>query len=190
MKSRGPENPFIKLNFRGTKKIIRKDTLEPLPFLYALVDREWSENNVCDDEGYYMVDESSSVTLYLCDLFRSWLELGRPSALGEIHLPGHCATRGLFASVARRMGCETDFVEAILKAEKKVPDESKLFNCYYCGKTFLEDERETRKECRYHGEGCNCRDPTRTNALACCARVPFHTPKKLKIAKDRFPRDL
>lgn len=174
-----PENPFIRLNFRGTKRLVRKDTLEVLPFLYAMVNGEWKQNNPVDEDGYYLVDENIETIFTLVDLYRAWMELGEPDGLDKVALLKK-VSRAILASTARRLGCETEFVEALLNSHE-TPDESELFNCYYCGKTFIKGERHIRLPCEYHKLSCTCRPGSSFK----CARVPYHTPVPLAIAEKR-----
>jgi hypothetical protein len=182
-KSQETENPYIKFSFRGKKRMMRKDTLEPFPFLYALIDREWRHNHPVDDDSY-IVDEDYQMIALLADLFRAWVELNKPLSIDTCGLVMlKVVDRGLLASIARRMGCDDEFVKTLLNPADII-DEKNLFNCYYCGKTFLKGERLVMKECAYHMSTCSCSD--RTLRYHACARVPFHTPVPLGIARKKL----
>lgn len=171
----------VYLNCRGKKVIVRRDTLECFPFFQSYLSTTW-DDNPCDDDGNYIVDESAEFIFHLVDLYRCWLELGSPIAFDDISLSSKIVRRGLLASVARRLGCEETFIHAILN--RNAQDESKLYKCYYCKLIFMEGESAAMKECLYHRHGCRCKDRSRNSLYTKCGRLPYHSATKLDIAED------
>jgi hypothetical protein len=161
------------MNFRGAIFALRKDTLEAVPYLEALVTRQ-SENDPRDSKGRLLVDESGTKVYYIIDKYREWLEDQKPT-----HFSTSGLARGLYVSVARRLGCDPDFVDA-LKSTKIIDDED-TFKCLYCGNVYAKTEREAFRECRYHPRDCKCREP---NSRFGCSRNPYHSAKRIKLSKN------
>ena len=167
-----PNSPYVCMNFRGTIYALRKDTLEGVPYLEALVTRQ-SANDPRDSKGRLLVDESGPKVYYIIDKYREWLEEQKPT-----HFSTSGLARGLYVSVARRLGCDPDFVDA-LKSTKIIDDED-TFKCLYCGNVYTKTERDAFKECRYHPRDCKCREP---NSRFGCSRNPYHSAKRIKLSK-------
>ena len=169
-------NPFITLSFRGEIRFVRKDLIEFIPYLKALIESP-CQNSAKDSSGYFIIDESANYFFNTIDKYRSWLEADRPNTLNDTW--HNRSSKWIHISIAKRFGFDIDFIEAL--SSRETFDENDLFKCYYCKKTYVFGERETFKECNYHAEVCSCNKTYRLNS---CARVPFHTPTPIKIAQN------
>ena len=170
---------FIRLNCRGTQTIISRDSCELIPYINSLINGP-CENNPRDEKGNLIIDETSGSLFYLIDMYRAWLEGNHPETLSMSSVEIISGTRHyLYASIARRLGFEQEFVKAILTPKKTFSKEVDLFICFYCKNVYSYNEKKTYDECNYHGTNCDCRLSIRG-----CRRIPHHSPIKIKGACD------
>lgn len=170
------DSPFITLNFRGTKFTCRKDIFEYIPYLNALFTNSCIQNNSVDVDGNPIISENGDIVFKLIDSYRCWLQNDKPEFMERM------SKRGLVASVGKRLGFENDFLKALMTCTNPNPTKN-IYVCYYCNNVF--DKKEIlatyQKVCKYHSDDCVCNGHNRPG----CARVPFHSPVPIDIAKKK-----
>ena len=132
---------YITLSFRGHLYKCGKQTLALVPYIRALLESECEKKEV-DDNGYILIDEYPDRLFRVVDYYRGWLQSDQPKYL-DVH-----ASRGLYTSIAERMGFEQEFIKALLTPDFFDPKEheDELFKCYYCQQIFIHGEKEIRRE--------------------------------------------
>lgn len=166
------ENSFLTISFRGEKRYMHKDMLFFVPYLESLVNGPLQGSVSRDETGAIMVDENARHFFDLVDLYRHHLENKH-----EYIRISEC--RGLYISMAKRLGFDCEFIKVLGNDSKKYgPDD--LFKCVYCGNIYAHREENAKRECRYHSETtCKCIRPSRRTG---CSRIPFHSSTLLDIA--------
>ena len=181
----GQVKGFVYLNCRGIKTILSKSNAEMIPYINALINSDL-KNNPVDKNGYLIIDESTHALHYLIDMYRGWLEDGMPQAMSSCAVSS--TTQFIYCSIARRLGFEKEFVDAIKNAlgnKRSKKDASKLFTCYYCKNIYSVDEKKSSEECSYHSLDCNCGERMMYRG---CKRLPWHSETKIQNAKE--PRNI
>ena len=167
---------FIYLNCRGAETLISRESAELIPYINSLINGPF-KNNPHDKKGYIIIDESASSLFYMIDMYRAWIESGNPSSLAlSLNRTSPGTQQYLHASIARRLGFEDEFVNALIKPKKTLTIDSDLFVCYYCKNIYSKDERKAYEECDYHTNQCSCRFNKG------CRRIPCHSPIKVEGA--------
>lgn len=174
---------FVYLNCRGTEAILSRDSAELIPYLYSLLNGA-CKNNPRDKNGNFIVDENRDSLFWLIDMYRAWIEGNKPNGLFSFKsLITSTTSHNLYASVARRLGFEKEFVNAIITSQND-PLETVTFRCYYCKNIYSEKERKRFEECSYHEQACECRH---ASGRWGCVRVPYHS--KVPIADAPQPKN-
>lgn len=172
------QKDFVYLNCRGTETIISKDSAELIPYIDLLINGTF-KNNPCDKKGNLIIDESSGSLFYMIDMYRAWLEGNKPKSLGLSMTRVSPGTQQyLYASIARRLGFEKEFIDAIVTPKSSVRKKD-YFSCYYCKNIYAKNEKRCMDECSYHGLGCECRYSYRG-----CRRIPYHSEIKITGAVE------